>query len=471
MFRHVLVANRGEIALRIIRACHAVGARAVAVHSTADADSPHLEEADATVCIGPGPAASSYLNQDAILQAALQMDCQAIHPGYGFLAENARFASRCEQQQLTFVGPSARSIRTMGDKATARRTMIAAGLPVMPGSKDVIPTPELALEEAERLGYPVLLKATAGGGGKGMRRVDAPEGMESAFRDAERESGKAFGNPDLYMEKFIVGGRHIEFQILADRYGNVVHLGERECSIQRNHQKLIEEAPASRFDASIRESLGERVRDAVRATGYVNAGTIEFLMDRTGALYFMEMNTRIQVEHPVTEMVTGVDLVAWQLRIAAGQVLTLRQEDIRMSGHAIECRINAEDPAENFRPAPGTLTSFTLPEIAGVRFDSHVRPGYRIPAFYDSMVGKLIAHGPDRASAVSAMQEALAALAIEGVPTTVGLHSAVMASAGFRDGVYDCNYLAENPGLLENAPVEKTLVEKTLVEGSPVEKS
>ena len=451
MFRRVLIANRGEIALRIIRACHAVGAQAVAVHSTADADSPHLEEADATICIGPGPAANSYLNQDAILQAAIQMDCQAIHPGYGFLAENARFASRCEQQQLTFVGPSPRSIRRMGDKATARETMRAAGLPVMPGSKEVLPTPELALAEADRLGYPVLLKATAGGGGKGMRRVNAPEELEEAFRDAERESGKAFGNPDLYMEKFIVGGRHIEFQVLADRYGNVVHLGERECSIQRNHQKLIEEAPASRFDPTVRAELGERIREAVRATGYVNAGTIEFLMDRTGALYFMEMNTRIQVEHPVTEMITGVDLVAWQLRIAAGEVLTLKQEDVSFSGHAIECRINAEDPAANFRPAPGTLTAFSVPSGEGIRFDSHVRAGYRIPAFYDSMVGKLIAHAPDRASAVSAMSDALGSLTLEGVPTTVALHEAVMASAGFRDGNYDCNYLAENPELLENA--------------------
>ena len=449
MFRRVLVANRGEIAQRIIRACHAVGTEAVAVHSTADADSPHLEEADATICIGPGPAARSYLDQDALLQAAIQTDCQAVHPGYGFLAENARFASRCEQQKLTFVGPSPASIRRMGDKATARETMKAAGLPVMPGSKAVLPTPEDALREAEVLGYPVLLKATAGGGGKGMRRVDAPEQLEAAFRDAERESGKAFGNSDLYMEKFIVGGRHIEFQVLADRYGNVVHLGERECSIQRNHQKLIEEAPASRFDSATRASLGERIRAAVRATGYVNAGTIEFLMDRDGALYFMEMNTRIQVEHPVTEMVTGVDLVAWQLRIAAGEPLTLKQHEIALNGHAIECRINAEDPAAGFRPAPGTLTRVARADLAGVRFDSHVRSGYRIPAFYDSMVGKLIVHADDRPAAVALMTEALAALQIEGVPTTTGLHEEIMRSPGFSAGEYDCNYLAENPELLE----------------------
>ena len=451
MFRRVLVANRGEIAQRIIRACHAVGAQAVAVHSTADAASPHLAEADDTVCIGPGPAARSYLDQDAILQAAIQTDCQAIHPGYGFLAENARFASRCEQQRLTFVGPSAASIRRMGDKATARETMRAAGLPVMPGSKAILPTPADAMREAEELGYPVLLKATAGGGGKGMRRVDAPEQLEAAFRDAERESGKAFGNSDLYMEKFIVGGRHIEFQVLADHYGNVVHLGERECSIQRNHQKLIEEAPASRFDPEMRESLGERIREAVRATGYVNAGTIEFLMDRDGALYFMEMNTRIQVEHPVTEMVTGIDLVAWQLRIAAGQALSVKQDDIGLNGHSIECRINAEDPADGFRPAPGTLSNVALLERDGVRFDSHVESGYRIPAFYDSMVGKLIVHAENRAAAVSLMRDALDALRIEGVPTTAGLHRAIMQSSGFQAGEYDCNYLSENPELLEHA--------------------
>lgn len=451
MFRKVLIANRGEIALRIIHACHAVGAKAVAVHSTADADSPHLAEADETICIGPGASAQSYLNQDALLQAALQTDCQAIHPGYGFLAENALFARRCEQQKLTFIGPAARSIRMMGDKATARETMKAAGLPIMPGTDDILETPEDALVAAEELGYPVLLKATAGGGGKGMRRVNAPEDMERLFRDAERESGKAFGNPDLYMEKFIVGGRHIEFQVLADRYGNVVHLGERECSIQRNHQKLIEEAPASRFDPVVRAELGETIREAVRATGYVNAGTIEFLMDATGAIYFMEMNTRIQVEHPVTEMVTGVDLVAWQLRIASGQKLTLSQDDIEMKGHAIECRINAEDPAHDFRPAPGTVTKFKAPTVDGaeLRFDSHVVEGYKIPAFYDSMVGKLIVHAADRPGAVAAMSQALAALDIQGVPTTTKLHQAIMASDGFRAGEYDCNYLPQNPQLLE----------------------
>ncbi len=452
MFRKVLIANRGEIAQRIIRACHAVGAKAVAAHSAADADSPHLAEADETVCLGPGPAAESYLNQDALLEAALQRECQAIHPGYGFLAENATFARRCEQQQVAFIGPTAQSIRTMGDKASARETMKAAGLPIMPGSDDVLATPEAALAAAEELGYPVLLKATAGGGGKGMRRVESPHGIRGAFEDAQREAGKAFGNPDLYIEKFIVGGRHIEFQILADHYGNVIHLGERECSIQRNHQKLIEEAPASRFDPAVRAELGERIRDAVRAVGYRNAGTIEFLMDASGALYFMEMNTRIQVEHPVTEMVTGIDLVAWQLRIAAGQRLTVQQSDVTWTGHAIECRINAEDPAQGFRPAPGTVTAFDVPESAGdvtVRIDSHVRAGYRIPTLYDSMVGKLIVHAPDRAAAVSAMSAALRDIRVEGVSTTIPMHRAIIESPGFAGGEYDCRYLGDHPDLLQ----------------------
>ncbi|MCB9506661.1 MAG: acetyl-CoA carboxylase biotin carboxylase subunit [Myxococcales bacterium] len=450
MFRKVLVANRGEIALRIIRACHAVGAKAVAVYSDADRGSPHLEEADETVCIGPGPAAASYLDADAVLQAALQTDCQALHPGYGFLAENARFARRCAQQQLAFVGPTPEAIRMMGDKASARAAMIAAKLPVMPGSKAILPDVEAARRAADELGYPVLLKATAGGGGKGMRRVDAPDALADAFADASREAAKAFGNPDLYIEKYIVGGRHIEFQVLADHYGNVVHLGERECSVQRNHQKLIEEAPASAFDPNTRAKLGEQVRAAVAAIGYRNAGTIEFLMDASGALYFMEMNTRVQVEHPVTELVTGVDIVAWQLRIAAGERLTLSQDHVEWRGHAVECRINAEDPANAFRPAPGTLTRFAAPgavDGATVRWDSHVREGYKIPPFYDSMVGKLIVWAADRPSALAAMEQALASLRLEGVPTTIDLHRRILATDAFRAGGYTCQFLAEHPEL------------------------
>lgn len=454
MFRKVLVANRGEIALRIIRACHSVGARAVALYSEADARSPHLEEADETFCIGPAPAGQSYLNQDAILAAALATDAQAIHPGFGFLSENARFAQRCIQQKLAWVGPLPAQIRAMGDKATARETMRTAGLPVLPGSKDVLRDLDDARQRAEATGYPVLLKATAGGGGRGMRRVDAPDGLAQAFEDASREAAKAFGNDGLYLEKFVVGGRHIEFQVLADHYGNVVHLGERECSVQRNHQKLIEESPANRFDPAVRAELGEQIRVAMRRFGYRNAGTIEFLMDADGRLYFMEMNTRIQVEHPVTELVTGIDLVAWQLRIAAGQKLTLQQRDIHWSGHAIEVRINAEDPAAGFRPSPGLVTRFDAPASspAGpVRVDSHVRSGYRIPTNYDSMIGKLIVHGETRMEAIERMRAALDALVVEGVPTTRALHRAIMDEPDFVAGTYDTSFLPTHPHLTSSA--------------------
>lgn len=452
MFRKVLIANRGEIALRIVRACHAVGARAVAVYSEADASSPHLEEADEAVCIGPGPAGQSYLDPDALLEAALSRDCQAIHPGFGFLSENARFVQRCAQQKLAFVGPRAATIRAMGDKATARETMRAAGLPVMPGSRALLRSVEEARTLADEIGYPVLLKATAGGGGKGMRRCDGPAELDAAFRDAAREAQQAFGDAGLYLEKFIVGGRHIEFQVLADHWGEVIHLGERECSVQRNHQKLLEEAPGTHLEPGLREALGERIRQAVRAIGYRNAGTIEFLMDADGALYFMEMNTRIQVEHPVTEMVTGVDLVAWQLRIAAGQRLTLRQEDIVWTGHAIECRINAEDPAADFRPSPGVVKVFRPPATDDrVRLDSHVREGYRIPTYYDSMIGKLIVHGHDRGDAIARMRDALAQFRIEGVPTTIALHRAILEHPAFVAGGYDTGFLTKHPEVLTSA--------------------
>jgi acetyl-CoA carboxylase biotin carboxylase subunit len=454
VFRRVLVANRGEIALRIIRACHAVGAQAVAVYSEADRHSPHLELADAKVCIGPGPASQSYLDIDAILEAALQNDCQAVHPGFGFLSERADFVLRCQAQRLAFVGPTARSIRAMGDKATARRTMAAAGVPILPGSKDVLPNAEAARRLADEMGYPVLLKATAGGGGRGMRRVDRGEDLAGLFEEATNESAKAFGNGDLYMEKYIVGGRHIELQVLADHHGNVIHLGERECSVQRNHQKLLEEAPAAGMDPALRAQIGASVCTALKSLGYRNAGTVEFLMDADGRMYFMEMNTRIQVEHPVTELVTGVDLVAWQLRIAAGERLTLRQEDVAMKGHAIEVRVNAEDPKQGFRPSPGLITRFDPPtaSVEGpVRLDSHARAGYRIPTNYDSMIGKLIVHGTDRADALQRMRHAIDSFVIEGVPTTLGLHRAIMDDPAFAAGVYTCQFIAERPGLLAPA--------------------
>lgn len=449
MFKRVLIANRGEIALRVIRACHKLGVEAVAVYSEADAGSPHLAEADATVCLGPGPSSASYLNQDALLQAALQYECQAIHPGYGFLSENARFARRCEQQKTTFVGPRPSSLRLMGDKVTARATMARYGIGGVPGSQGLVRSPEDALCEAERIGYPVMLKATAGGGGKGMRVVRAPEELAPAFDQASLEALKAFSDGGLYMERFVEGGRHIEFQMLGDRYGKVVHLGERECSTQRSNQKLVEEAPSPGVTPEQREEVGARLCEALSAMGYLGAGTVEFLRAPTGELFFMEMNTRLQVEHPVTELVTGVDLVAWQLRIAAGEPLDLDQASIALCGHAIECRINAEDPTQGFRPSPGTLSAFGAESswrynLSGpVRLDSHAAAGYRIPTYYDSMIGKLIVRGEDRASAIALMRESLSGLHIEGVPTTVPLHEAIMDDPVFQSGDYDTPRMAQ----------------------------
>ena len=449
MFKRLLVANRGEIALRIILACQKLGVKTVAVYSEADAGSPHLSFADQKICLGPGPSSASYLDQDAVLQAALMFDCQALHPGYGFLAENARFAERCLQQKTTFVGPRPASLRLMGDKVTARRTMAAQGIGGVPGSDDLVRSPEEARVEAERIGYPVLLKATAGGGGKGMRVCRSPKGLPDAFDRASMEALKAFNDGGLYMERFVEGGRHIEFQILADRYGKVLHLGERECSTQRSNQKLVEESPSPGVSSDQRAELGARLCRAIGEVGYQGAGTVEFLRAPTGELFFMEMNTRLQVEHPVTEMVTGLDLVEWQLRVAAGQPLPFEQRDIEMTGHAIECRINAEDPRQSFRPSPGTLRVFELNEalrynLAGpVRVDTHVEAGYRIPTYYDSMIAKVIAHGADRAAAIEAMRGALDALVIEGVPTTRGLHRAIMDDPTFGSGDYDTARMAE----------------------------
>ncbi len=449
MFKRVLIANRGEIALRVIRACQKLGVKTVAVYSEADAASPHLKEADQTVCLGPGPSSASYLNQDAILQAALQYDCQALHPGYGFLSENALFATRCAQQKTTFIGPSPRALRQMGDKVTARSTMAQYGIGGVPGSKDLVRTAQEALEAAEHVGYPVMLKATAGGGGKGMRIVREPGELEPAFEQAQMEALKAFGNGGLYMERFVEGGRHIEFQVLGDRYGKVVHLGERECSTQRSNQKLVEEAPSPGVSVQQRHEVGQRLCKALSAMGYLGAGTVEFLRAPTGELFFMEMNTRLQVEHPVTELITGVDLVEWQLRVAAGQPLTLEQDKIEWKGHAIECRINAEDPAQGFRPSPGVLSGFEAPEqwrynLGGpVRLDTHAEQGYRIPTYYDSMVAKLIVHGADRAAAIEQMRQSLDTLKIEGVPTTVGLHRAIMDDETFGSGDYDTPRMAQ----------------------------
>ena len=451
MFRKILIANRGEIAGRIIRACKDLGVLSVAIYSEADEDSPHLELADETICVGPGPADLSYLNEDAILQAAVNTECQALHPGFGFLAENARFAQRCAQQNLTFIGPEPHHIRAMGDKSLARQTLAKAGLPVLPGSKETLRDLEHAQTLADQMGFPVLLKATAGGGGRGMRICRAANEVKNHFESASREAEKAFGNGALYLEKYIEGGRHIEFQVLADRYGHVIHLGERECSIQRNHQKLLEEAPAFGLDAQTRQSLGEKIRHAIATIGYCNAGTIEFLMDSENNLFFMEMNTRIQVEHPVTEMITGVDLVTWQIRIAAGEKLSLNQKDIALNGHAIECRINAENPADNFRPSPGEIKRFDPPSNVAngtFRLDTHVRQGTVIPPYYDSMIGKFIVHGKNRDETIEACRSMLDQFVIEGVPTTLDLHRAILQHPVFASGRYTCQFLSENPEVI-----------------------
>jgi acetyl-CoA carboxylase biotin carboxylase subunit len=444
MFKRILIANRGEIALRVIRACRTLGVETVGAYSEADAESPHLAEADARVCIGPATSSRSYLNMEAIIQAAEQNGCCAIHPGYGFLAENALFAKLCAQAKMTFIGPPAAAIRAMGDKATARETMRAAGLPVIPGSHGTLAGAEAGLELAREIGFPVLLKATAGGGGRGMRRVDAAGQFKPRYDEASMEAEKAFSDPGLYLEKYIVDGRHIEFQVMADAFGNVVHLSERECSAQRRHQKLVEESPSPVVDDSTRHELGEKLRGAMRAIGYRNAGTVEFFRDPGGRLYFMEVNARLQVEHPVTEQVTGRDLVLEQIRVAANEPLSFQQEDIRMNGHSIECRINAEDPFDDFRPSPGEVTEFAPPtEIPGVtvRVDTHVRAGYRVPVYYDSLLAKLIVWGSTRDEARQGMIEALEAFRIEGVKTTIPVHLKIMQDPGFAAGDYDTGFM------------------------------
>jgi acetyl-CoA carboxylase biotin carboxylase subunit len=439
MFKRVLVANRGEVAARIIRAAKKIGVETVAVYSTADADSSHLEDADVRVNIGGSQSKDSYLNIRAILQAALQYDCQAVHPGWGFLAENALFARLCEQQKTTFIGPPSDVISLMGDKAKAKETMKAAGLPLIPGSDGVVSSLEEAREVGETIGYPMLLKARSGGGGKGMRVCRDDAHVAEMYEEASIEAEKGFGDRGLYIEKFLESGRHIEFQILADAYGNAVHLGERECSVQRNHQKLIEEAPSPAMSEDLRNRMGQKVASAAAHAGYVNAGTVEFLMDEEENLYFMEMNTRLQVEHPVTEMITGIDIMEQQFRIAANQPLTLKQENIVFTGHAIECRINAEDPFNNFKGSPGGIERFTLPDTSdgAVRIDTHITQGATIPPFYDSMICKLIARGESRESAIELSLNALRTFTIEGVKTTIPAHLELLDSEEFRSGKYD----------------------------------
>jgi acetyl-CoA carboxylase biotin carboxylase subunit len=443
MFRKVLVANRGEIALRIIRACREMGIETVAVYSQADSESLHVKLADEAYCIGPPPATRSYLHIPAIISTAVVTGAEAIHPGYGFLAENANFAAICQDHRIKFIGPSVDAINSMGDKSSARDTMRAAGVPVVPGTEGLVEDEDEALKIAEEIGYPVIIKATAGGGGKGMRIAADPEALSRSIAAARSEAQAAFGDAGVYIEKYLKPIRHIEIQVLADRYGNVVHLGERDCSVQRRHQKLIEEAPSPALTPEMRERMGAAAVQAAMGINYEGAGTVEFIHagDR---FYFMEMNTRVQVEHPVTEMITGIDIVKEQIRIAAGLPLSFKQEDVRFNGHSIECRINAEDPDRNFMPSPGRVDAYIAPGGPGVRVDSHCYPGYSIPQFYDSLVSKLIVWGRDRKEAIDRMNRALDEYAITGIRTTIPFHQQVLDNPHFQRGDVTTDFIEKH---------------------------
>nr|WP_297872778.1 acetyl-CoA carboxylase biotin carboxylase subunit [uncultured Blautia sp.] len=441
MIEKILIANRGEIAVRIIRACREMGIETVAVYSEADREALHTQLADEAVCIGPAASADSYLNMERILSAAMVTGADAIHPGFGFLSENSKFAQLCETCGLIFIGPSSEVIWKLGNKSVAKQTMIEAKVPVIPGNSKSVYTVEEGLKHAEEAGYPVMIKAALGGGGKGMRTACLPEEFENSFLTAQAEARNAFGDEAMYIEHFVENPRHIEFQILADHDGNVVHLGERDCSIQRHHQKLIEESPSPALTEELRRKMGEAAVKAAKAAGYTNAGTIEFLLEKNGSFYFMEMNTRIQVEHPVTEWVTGIDLVKEQIRIASGEKLLFSQEDITLTGHAIECRINAEDPAKNFRPSPGMITDLYLPGGKGVRMDTAIYSGYTIPPYYDSMLAKLIVHGRNREEAILKMRSALGEVIIEGVKTNVDYQYEILHHPDFVSGDTDIEFI------------------------------
>jgi acetyl-CoA carboxylase biotin carboxylase subunit len=441
-FRKILIANRGEIACRIIWTCKEMGIRTVAVHSEADRDSLHVRFADEAICIGAAPSAQSYLNIPSVIAAAEITNVDAIHPGYGFLAESAHFAEICEACNIKFIGPRASVIRMMGDKVEARRAMQEAGLPILPGSPEPLELEEEALALAREIGFPVIVKAAAGGGGRGMRIVRAEEELGAALQTASNEAAAAFKNGDVYIERYIERPRHIEIQVLADEYGNCIHLGERDCSIQRRHQKLLEEAPSPVLTPELRERMGTAAVEACRRVGYANAGTIEFLLDEDGRFYFMEMNTRIQVEHPVTEMVTLLDIVRQQILISEGNQLGYKQEDVDIRGHAIECRINAEHP-ETFAPSPGLITAFNLPGGPGVRVDTAAYPGYYVPPYYDSMIAKLIVLARTRELAIARMRRALEAMVVEGIKTTIPLHLAVMDDPHFRAGEYSTKFMEQ----------------------------
>ncbi|MBN2909835.1 acetyl-CoA carboxylase biotin carboxylase subunit [Polycladomyces sp. WAk] len=441
MFQKVLIANRGEIAVRVIRACRELGIQTAAVYSEADKDALHVKLADEAYCIGPAPSRDSYLNMTNLMSTATLIGADAIHPGYGFLAENADFAELCAACGITFIGPHPSAITKMGDKTTARETMKEAGVPTVPGTEGLIEDIDEAVAVAREIGFPVIVKATAGGGGKGMRVVHSEEELKRAIRMAQQEAEANFGNPGVYLEKFLIEPRHIEIQVLADNHGNVIHLGERDCSIQRRYQKLVEEAPSPALTPELRERMGQAAVAAAKAVNYSGAGTVEFLLDKEGNFYFMEMNTRIQVEHPVTELVTGIDLVKEQIRIAAGEPLSVKQEDVRFDGWSIECRINAEDPDRNFIPSPGEIRFYLPPGGPGVRVDSAAYTGYRIPPYYDSMIAKLIVWGKDREEAIDRMRRALQEFAIDGVKTTIPFHLKLMQHPQFVSGDFHIQFL------------------------------
>ena len=441
MFNKILIANRGEIAVRIIRACREMGIRTVAVYSEADKDCLHTLLADEAICIGPAPSSQSYLNMERILSATVAMKADAIHPGFGFLSENARFAKLCQQCNITFIGPSAEIINRMGNKSEARNTMMQAGVPVVPGSKEPVYTAEDGLVMAKEIGFPVMIKASSGGGGKGMRISRSEEDFTEHFNAAQLESVKGFSDDTMYIEKYIEKPRHVEFQIMGDKFGHVVHLGERDCSIQRRHQKVMEESPCEVISPELRKKMGEVAVKAAKAVNYENAGTIEFLLDKDKNFYFMEMNTRIQVEHPVTELVSGIDLIKEQIRVAAGEPLSVSQEDIQIKGHAIECRINAEIPKKHFMPCPGRITNVHIPGGNGVRVDTHIYNDYKVPANYDSMLMKLIVYDKDRASAIAKMRSALGEVIIEGIETNIDFQYEILENEAFQKGDTDTGFI------------------------------
>lgn len=441
MFNKILIANRGEIAIRIIRACRELGIKTVAVYSTADRTALHAQIADEAVCIGPAPSKDSYLNSKALLAACEITGAQAIHPGFGFLSENSHFVRLCDKCGIKFIGPGADAMDAMGDKANAKKTMIENDVPVVPGSDGVVETLEEAQEIAAKIGYPIMVKASAGGGGRGIRLVEKPEDLEAAMTAAKQEAKQFFANDDIYIEKFIVNPRHVEIQLLADEHGNVIYLGERDCSLQRRNQKVLEESPSPIMTEDLRKRMGEAAVRAAKACGYANAGTVEFLVDKDLNFYFMEMNARIQVEHPVTEMVTGVDLVKAQINIAAGLPLQYKQEDIKLSGHVIECRINAEEPKNNFRPCPGKIKSIHMPGGFGVRIDTAVYQGYEIPPYYDSMIAKVLVKGEDRKEAIQKMKVALSEFLIEGINTNIDFQLNLLRDEDVESGNFDIGFL------------------------------